>query len=484
MERVSFPKRNVWRNSLIGRWLRNAYGLIVLFLFLLCILFALLLRFYYYQSVQNALESRADLYQRTMEMSATTGLQSWEARSRELIDYFTDKDKMELQVLDRNGAVLLSSTGFVPLANPQPLDYRHALDGAVGRGVWRGKNPAGEPIMALTVLEADSDGNRIGALRYVVSLQPVNRQILVMTLLMVTAVLLIIFLVSLSSLYFIHSIVDPVTAIGSMARRIATGEYDVRLEKRYDDEIGDLCDTINFMAEEIGATEKLKNDFLSSVSHELRTPLTAIKGWSETLLTAPDDVHLTTQGLAVIGKEAGRLSGLVEELLDFSRMESGRITLRQTTLDVLAELEEVVFLFQDRAKRAGLSLEYCETDHLPPVMGDSDRIKQVFVNILDNAVKYTQSDGRIRVETAAMPHWVQIVISDTGIGISAEDLPKVRQKFYQVDAGSPGSGIGLALADEIVRLHGGHLEIDSEYSIGTTVTVMLPRADDNGKETV
>ena len=195
---------------------------------------------------------------------------------------------------------------------------------------------------------------------------------------------------------------------------------------------------------------------------------------------APEDRELVSQGLAVIGKEATRLSGLVEELLDFSRMESGRITLRLGRLSVSAELEEAVLLFRDRAARAGIRLEYCPCENLPPVTGDADRIKQVLVNILDNAVKYSRAGDRIRVEAAALPNAVQIVISDTGIGIDEDKLAKVTQKFYQTDSNNPGSGIGLAVADEIVRLHNGQMEIDSEPNVGTAVTVLLPTEERNG----
>ena len=476
MDRVSrlFRRTEKQRNGLTRRWVRNAFGVIVAFLLLLEILFAVMLRFYYYQSVQNALESRAQLYRRTLEMSTQTQTLPWAARSRELIAYFTDKDKMELQVLDAGGRVLLSSTGFVPVADPMMEDYRRAVNAEDGQGVWNGRNSTGEPVMALTTLEKDADGATVGALRYVVSLSPVDRQIWLLALLVLGFIAVVVFFVSVSGSYFIRSIVNPVTAIGRTARRIAMGEYDARIEKKYNDEIGDLCDTINFMAGEIGTAEDLKNEFISSVSHELRTPLTAIKGWSETLQASPDDKELTAQGLAIIGKEAGRLSGLVEELLDFSRMESGRITLRREKVDVTAELEEAVFLFRDRASRAGVRLEYAECEGLPPLYGDAARIKQVFVNLLDNAVKYSRPDDRVRVEAARMTDGVQVVISDTGIGIAPEDLPRVRQKFYQADPTRAGSGIGLALADEIVRLHGGRLDIDSNPGAGTTVTVTLP----------
>ncbi len=464
------------RTTLARRWARNAFGLMALFLMLIGGVMAGLLRFYYYQSLQAALESRAELYRRTLEMSAAAETLPWEMRSRELIAYFTDKDKMELQVLRADGTVLLSSTGFVPVEDPVMAGEAAAAAAAGGQSVWTGRNSAGERVMALTVLEQDSTGTTVGALRYVISLRPVNRQILLLSLLVFGIVLLILFFVALSGSYFIRSIVNPVTEIGVTARRIAMGEYDARLTKVYNDEIGDLCDTINFMAQEISETEKMKNEFLSSVSHELRTPLTAIKGWSETLQAAPDDRETTARGLAVIGREAGRLSGLVEELLDFSRMESGHIVLRRETLDVLAELEEAVFLFRDRAARSGLRLEYYGGESLPPVSGDPDRLRQVFVNLLDNAVKYSRPGDRIRVETAAMPEGVQIVISDTGIGIAPEELPRVRQKFYQTDPSNPGSGIGLALVDEIVRLHGGRMDMESEPGVGTTVTILLPPA--------
>ncbi len=481
MERIkrvlNLPKKLFPRNSLTRRWITHVFAVVVVFLLVLQVLFTLMLRYYYYQSVESALDSRAALYQRTMEMTATAETANWDTGSRELIAYFTDKEKMELQVLGVSGKVLLSSNGFVPNETVAPMDFRLALQSENGEGRWRG-NVEGEQTMALTVLQKDADGEVVGALRYVVSLTLVNRQVLLLSLLLFGLILLIVFFVSLSGVYFVNSIVNPVAAVSHTARRIAMGEYDVRLDKHYDDEIGRLCDSINFMAGEIGAAEQVKNEFISSVSHELRTPLTAIKGWSETLQAAPEDRELTAQGMAVIGKEATRLSGLVEELLDFSRMESGRITLKLTKLDILAELEEAVFLFRDRAARAGVRLEYCPCDSLPPVTGDADRVKQVLVNILDNAVKYSRPDDRVRVEAAAMPQGVQIVISDTGIGIEPEKLAKVREKFYQTDPGNPGSGIGLALADEIVRLHNGQLEIDSELGVGTAVTVTLPFAQE------
>ncbi|MBR5135088.1 MAG: HAMP domain-containing histidine kinase, partial [Clostridia bacterium] len=248
-----------------------------------------------------------------------------------------------------------------------------------------------------------------------------------------------------------------------------------RIEKKYDDEIGDLADTINYMAGEISRAEKMKNEFISSVSHELRTPLTAITGWSETMReSGGNDPEITQKGLQVISHEATRLSGIVEELLDFSRLQSGQFELKTVQMDVLAELEETVLLFRERAAREDLSVDYIECIHLPPIIGDPDRLKQVFINVMDNAIKYSNPGGVIHVEARLIGSIIKIIISDNGVGISPEALPHVKERFFRANATRPGSGIGLALADEIVRRHGGRLDIRSEEGIGTTVTIRLP----------
>ncbi len=307
-----------------------------------------------------------------------------------------------------------------------------------------------------------------------VSLTQVRRQLWGAVLLTVGAGLLVLVFVVLSGSYFVGSIINPIKEVGRAARRIAMGDYRFRIKRRYDDEIGELCDTINYMASEIDATERMKNDFISSVSHELRTPLTAIKGWSETMADGVDDPELIKAGLTIIRSETERLTGMVEELLDFSRMQDGKMTLKPERVDVGAELEEVILLLREKATAEGITLNYVETDGLPFVIADPARLKQVFINIVDNAIKYSGRGGQVRVEAAQMGRRLQIVISDSGVGIKPEDLPKVKTRFFRADHARPGSGVGLAVADEIMRRHGGSLDIDSEYGKGTTVTLTLP----------
>ncbi|MBR2735104.1 MAG: HAMP domain-containing histidine kinase, partial [Clostridia bacterium] len=260
----------------------------------------------------------------------------------------------------------------------------------------------------------------------------------------------------------------------SQAKQIARGDFHVKIEKKYDDEIGELSDTINYMAEELDVTEKLKNEFISSVSHELRTPLTAIKGWAETLQLCEDSAETRKKGLETIVKEAERLSWIVEGLLDFSSIKEKRIKLIKEKIDILAEIGEAVYMFKDRADNEKKSLIYNEPKMLPPVMGDKNRLRQVFINILDNALKYTSEGGAVSVDVKVKDDKISISFTDNGCGIPAEHLSNVTKKFYKANYLQQGSGIGLAIVDEIVTLHGGTLSILSQEGFGTTVTVMLP----------
>ncbi len=470
------------------RWLVNGLGTVFVFLALLVVAFVFLTRSYYYRAAQADLlsyaNSSADLFERYLK----GGNFDLESGLRDFVANFQDKELVEVQLVNNDGSIVLTSTGFGRAGETAP-DWEATATSKEGTASWRGQSSSGENVMSVCVRLSEKRASTAYGLRYVTSLRLINAEMRSATLAIIAIALAVLFFVMLSNSYFVSTIINPVKEIGRTARNIALGHYDVRIEKRYNDEIGELTDTINYMAGEIANAEKMKNEFISSVSHELRTPLTSIKGWSETLCElGTEDEEMTKKGLKVISGETDRLARIVEDLLDFSRMQSGRFSVQIEKMDLLAEVEDSVMLYRDRAKREGITLKYMENSQVMlPIEGDRIRLRQVLVNVIDNAIKYSHSGGTVRVETAEMGEFAQVVVSDTGIGISDEDLQHITDKFYRAgkNGGIPGSGIGLAVVDEIIKKHNGTLEIESDEGVGTTVIITLPKKQpQTGKETL
>ncbi len=462
------------RVTITRRWLVNNLGVISIMLFAVVISGTVFVRSYYYGTARQYLTSRINMISSILQRSYNDPAVSFSAEVRSIVENWNEKDKTELMVVDSSGRVGLTSSGFVPEESLDSMDdFSQALSSGTS-GFYTGKISSGENIMAVCLMLPDNDLG-YSAVRLVSSMERIDRSVSVIALIFIVICLAILILMFASGLYFIKSIVIPVRQIGSTARRYAMGDFSVRITKKNDDEIGELCDIVNHMASELELSEQMKNDFISSVSHELRTPLTAIKGWAETVGSMPDDSETIAKGMRVITSESERLSRMVEDLLDFSRMQNGKFSLNKNTMDILAELGDAVLIYTEKARNEGIDIIYDEPDMLPFVYGDRNRLRQVFVNIIDNAIKYSDKGGVVSVQaTMSDPRHIEVDVSDTGCGISPQDLPKVKTKFYKANHTRRGSGIGLAVADEIVTLHGGKLEIFSEQGVGTTVTITLP----------
>ena len=456
------------------RWLLNSLGVILILIVALVFSLSYAIQNYIYYGIQQAINGRAGELTNVFSDYGQRSSQDFLTAARNYVENFPNKESMELMVFNSEGHIITTSIGFVPDQSQPMPDYQQALADANGYGTWTGRLTSGEKVMAVTRVIHNDAGSVVGGVRYVVSLEEADKQIGMVVGILILAGVVILLFISTSSYYFMKSILTPIKEIGATARRIAQGDFKARIEKSNDDEIGQLCDTINDMAVELGAAEKMKNDFISSVSHELRTPLTAIKGWAETMQGGGMDDETFDKGMSVIIRESERLSGIVEELLDFSRMQSGRMTLTMDKIDILAELGEAVYMFSERAKSEHKYLLYEEPRMLSPVLGDINRLRQVFVNILDNALKYTDEGGTISVVASEENGYIRVAISDNGCGIPPEHLPNVKKKFYKANQTVRGSGIGLALADEIMRLHSGSLEIESHENVGTVVTIRIP----------
>ncbi|MBQ1279050.1 MAG: HAMP domain-containing histidine kinase [Clostridia bacterium] len=401
-------------------------------------------------------------------------LSTFEDAAVSLSDAFAHKNKIEVQVIDKEGNVVVSTTGF-QTSRDVMTDYESAISSDSGSAVWRGENSGGEKIMAGTTLVHNAEGEHIGAYRWITSLESTwNRIYMLIGVIFATAIAAI-GICSLSGIFFIKSIVRPIRDVSNTARRIALGDFKSKIKITRNDEIGELCDTINYMATELSHAETLKNDFISSVSHELRTPLTAIRGWGETVkMSIGTDDELVARGMEVVLSEADRLSSLVEELLDFSRMQSGRLTVNTMPIDVSELLRTVADMYTELARQQGIELSFTPPAENSIVLGDPDRLKQVFINIIDNAVKYTEKGGLVLVQQLREEGCVQIIVKDTGVGIPAADLDHVKEKFFKSNKTVRGSGIGLAVADEIIKQHQGLLFLESTEGVGTTVTIVVP----------
>ena len=459
------------------RWLLNSLGVILVILMALEIVIAFSIKDYYYGSVEKVIYSQSETVSGLLSKYYSEGTGDYEDYFRGIVTSFEKRNIMELMAMDEDGNVILTSSGFLPEKSSLTPDCFEAKDN-IGKNAEYIGEINGENIMSVTVVP-DGSTEEFFSFRLVTSMENVDRQILVAIIGTSLIGIAIIFFVVVSGSYFINSIVNPVGQISETAKKIAEGDFNAKIEKKTDDEIGELCETINYMADELGATERMKNDFISSVSHELRTPLTAIKGWAEMLEDSSKDRSIDSKtlerGMGVIIGETERLSVMVEELLDFSRLQSGRMVLQPMKLDIIAELSEAVLTFEQRAIREKKALIYDENDDIIPVMGDKNRLRQVFVNIIDNALKYSDEGGSVIISAIRLENgFVDIVVKDTGIGIPADQLEKVKTKFFKGNATRRGSGIGLAVADEIIRMHGGEILRDSVEGEGTTVTIRLP----------
>lgn len=460
-------------SSITGRWLINSLGVVTLVIVIVFIASAIFISSYYTSGAKQYITNRMNNLSGTLNQYYTDSPANFSSELKSVIENWTDRDKTELMAINDKGEIVLSSSGFEISSDIIAEDYYIALD-SESTGFFLGKADTGERIIAITALTPDKSG-KYAAVRLVSSFEGIHRTVVAYILMTGAVCVAILLMMLFSGMYFVNSIVIPVKQVGQTAKRYAEGDFSVRIPKGNDDELGELTDIINHMADELAMSEKMKNDFISSVSHELRTPLTAIKGWAETIASMPDDKETIVKGMKVINTEAERLSQMVEELLDFSRMQNGRFTLNKTKMDVLAELGDAVLIYTEKAKKDNIGIKYDEPDMLPFINGDKNRLRQVFINIIDNAIKYSDKDGLVTIEAGKSDNdHIQIIVADNGCGISPQDLPKIKTKFYKANHTRRGSGIGLAVADEIVSMHDGTLEIYSDEGKGTTVVITLP----------
>ena len=462
-------------HSIKQRWLLNNVLAVSVIVIIGIAAFVIVTSRSYMASIRNGLETKAkasaDFFETYL---ANTSAQYYDSAYR-YIETFEEADEVELQFINTIGKLLISSSNITGGTATDAVD----IDTAISTGLtatWDGVNKkTNEDVIAVSVPMFDSNGALIGVIRYVSSLRIVNRIVLLNTAAALGIGLALIVVILFTNTLFIKSVVEPISKITNTAKRISGGSYGIIIGEKYRDEMGEMVDAINEMSSKIAQSERAQTEFISSISHELRTPLTAIAGWSETILYDENLNDDTRRGVNVIFVEAKRLTNMVEELLEFTRIQDGRFTLNVRKIDLEAELEESIITYRELLKRENIALEYEPYDgELPIIDGDPERLKQVFLNVLDNAAKYGREGGRIVVKISKETGYIVVTIRDFGPGIPEDEIEYVKMKFYKGSSKQRGSGIGLAVCEEIVDYHNGELILKNAEGGGLEVSVKLP----------
>ena len=440
-------------------------------------LFMFYLQNYYYNSAKQSLISQATY---TMDIYDGVGMEStsFENKVHNIFEkgQVSNNTNFTVEFIDKNKNVILDKYGIKTNEKYEYEDVNRALRGNNTLTPYT-YNISGtnEHVMSISVpLRVN---NQIeGVVRYSLSLKSIDNTVIKLVCFFILAGVIILIIALLLSLKFAESLIRPLKNLKQFANELAQGNYNIKLKKEelHNDEIADLVRTFEHMAVEIDKSRKLKEEFISSVSHELRTPLTSIKGWSETLGYEGIGKEELDLGLGIIQDETERMISLVEDLLDFSRLSSDRIRLQIDMVDVRKLAKGVVAQLTVKANEKNITLltEF-KTEDIVDIQGDKNRLRQVLINLVQNAIKFTSEGGYIVVIVSQGEEFTTFTVTDNGVGIKKENLTKVLDKFFQEDYNKAGSGLGLAISNEIVKLHGGKMKIESEKDVGTTITFTL-----------
>ena len=375
----------------------------------------------------------------------------------------------QVQILDNSSNVLFDSLGSSKIGTKiKSTDVINANKGEYSYQKIINKK-TGEEVIALSYPLSDNQ-KQIGIIRLISSTakvkENVNNQMIIFLFFGFT-----IFLFALVvSFYASKRWIVPIKNLTKVGEKLAQGDFKVKASEDGKNEISELGQTLNYMSENIVKREDMKNEFISSVSHELRTPLTSIKGWAITLQAKEiqKNEDMLNQGLTIIENEGERLSLMVEDLLNFSRLSSTSFQ-----YEIAKEVYQQLY---PRSLNEKINFDFKTAYEEIIVNCDKNRMKEVFINIIDNAMKFTPKDGHIDIFISKEDENVNIEVKDDGEGIKEDEISFVSSKFFKGSSSKSQTGLGLSICEEIVKAHDGKLVIKSKYTVGTSVIVVLPRA--------
>lgn len=458
--------------SIKSRLIWSYLTVIVLTSIFIISFFIFTFRQYYIANMEEILRQHAETASKFFWLYLSS--QDIEQQSSELINNFSALTGAEIQVLDNKGMLLRSTQPFSAGDYSELSDVKAALAGKIEKRIGV-MTEIGEEVLSVSAPLLSKSGIN-GVIRFVTTLEEVNKVIMGFAWVMISFGAVIIILIAIIGLTLANGIIRPLKELTQSAEQMASGLFTKHAVIRNNDEIGKLAETMNFMADELVKQEKVKQNFIASISHEIRTPLTSIKGWAVILRQYYTDTSTREvfEGLEIIEKESDRLTFLVDDLLDFSKQASGNYTLDIESMDLIDLLRDAAVQMKSKAQHIGVSIVMQPEEAVIRINGDRNRLKQVFLNVLDNAIKASPESGEIKIAVQKCGRFVRIYIEDNGCGIPGEELPYVTKMFYKVENKSPGSGLGLAICEEIIKLHKGELKFQSEPGAGTKVMIALP----------
>jgi signal transduction histidine kinase len=394
-----------------------------------------------------------------------------------LVDQASQSLKVGVRVVNPRGELAFTSNGHTPISS----GTWHPLDVTALKAAENAKKEIASKVVIQSPIRGTVRPNG-GAVQIIASTGDVQPGIgaLGNVILVVVGTALVVWL--LIGLYFTYSVSRPLLRITAATRRMARGDYNVRVPASGNGEISRLATSFNSMAHQIQQTDQVLKDFVANVSHDLRTPLTMIAGFSEAMLDGTARNGGVKESAEVIHDEALKMQRMVEDLLQLTRLESGLLKFRREPVSVREFVQNVV----DRTQKAhaGQSTAVIENrvpDGIPKIEVDVEQFERALRNLLDNALQYTPAGGEVTVGGQAIGRgWVEISVTDTGSGIPRQDVPRIFERFYRTDRarerGVGHSGLGLAIVREIVEAHGGKVSVESVEGTGTTFRFTAPQS--------
>lgn len=452
------------------RLIRNFFIVIFSIIVFLNVLLLIFVRKYYYDNTEELLRNQikvsTNFYNKYFSAASLVDVIS------DNVDAFWNQSNAQVEILDNKGKLLMDSIGVKDEELLKTPDIEKAINGHISR--WIGNVDYYKNKIMVVSAPITSNGSVVGVIRLITSMEAVDGTIEVIVGFFLIISILVLVIGVILSILISNSIIEPINSLTLVAEKMASGDMAIRSKVKDEDEVGKLANTLNYMADELEKREQLKNEFISSVSHELRTPLTAIKGWAITLNDESTDKETLKVGFDIIEKETERLTSMVEELLDFSRLINDNISLKKANVDLDTFIIYIKNYMSPRANREGLNFKVNKLNNLGRVYIDGNRLKQILINLLDNSFKFTESGGKVSLTVSNESEYIKFIIEDNGIGISKEDLPRVKEKFFKGKTSKSQNGIGLSICDEIIKLHNGKFNINSTLGIGTVVEVIIP----------